>query len=383
MGRWLQDLRFGTRFLLKHPGFTSVVVLTLALGIGASTAIFSVVDSVLLKPLPYEQPDRLVLIRHDVGRTDFVGAPLPPADVIDLREQVNVFEAIAATDRTFEVNLTGDGPPEVVREASVTANFFDVLGMKPLLGRTFIPSDGEIPDGAGDSERALDEDGTYEGAPVANAVISYGLWQRRFGGDEGALGTILMLNDRPERVVGVLPRDFKLHMPANSGMSTDIDVWSPTRFDYRALARNSPNANRRVIARLLPGVTLAEAQRQVDAVAAWQRETYDYHRLADIHITVTPMRAAIVGHVRPILIGLFVAVGIVLLIACANVANLLMVQAMAREREIAIRAAVGGGRQRILRQLMTESLLLATVGGLAGLLVARWGIDLLLAVRPA
>lgn len=374
MGRWFQDVRFGSRFLLKHPAFTAVVVLTLALGIGAGTAIFSVVNRVLLRPLPYDAPERLVLVRHDIGRTDFVGAPVPPADVIDLREQVGVFESIAATDRTFEMNLTGDGPPEVVRVAGVTANFFDVLGADAALGRTFVPADGEAP------RPAEHED---DHVTAANVVISHGLWQRRFGGEASALGSVLMLNDRPARIVGVLPRAFKLHMPANSGMSTDIDVWSPTGFDYRAVPRTSPNANRRIIARLLPGVSLAEAQRQVDAVAAWQRETYEYHRLADIEITVTPMRAAIVGHVRPILIGLFVAVGIVLLIACANVANLLLVQAMAREREIAIRAAVGGGRRRILRQLMTESLLLAAIGGLAGLLVARWGIDLLLAVRPA
>ncbi|MFW6085335.1 MAG: ABC transporter permease, partial [Gemmatimonadota bacterium] len=375
---WLQDVKFGARFLVKHPAFTAVVVLTLGLGIGAGTAVFSVVDRVLLQPLPYEAPDRLVLIRHDIGRTDFVGAPVPPADVIDLREQVNVFEAIAATDRTVEANLTGDGAPEVVRVASVTANFFDVLGVDAAIGRTFVPADGEAddaPSGPDADPAALDD-----ARPV---VIGHGLWQRRFGGERGAVGSTLVLNEEEVRVVGVLPRGFRLHMPANSGMSTDIDVWNPTRFDYRSVPRNSPNANRRIIARMLPGVSLEEAQRQVDAVAAWQRETYDYHRLADIRITVTPMRAAIVGHVRPILLGLFAAVGIVLLIACANVANLLLVQAMGREREIAIRAAVGGARRRILRQLMTESLMLAAIGGLAGLLVARWGIDLLLAVRPA
>jgi putative ABC transport system permease protein len=356
---------------LKHPAFTAVVVITLALGIGAGTAMFSVVDQVLLEPLPYDQPDRLVLIRHDIGHTAFVDAPLPPADVVDLREQVNVFESIAATDRTLEVNLTGDGPPEVVRLAGVSPNFFDVLGTRAALGRTFVADDGE-PSSSAQSDHA----------GATSVVISHGLWQRRFGGDESAVGSLLFLNDRPARIVGVLPRGFRLHMPANAGMSTDIDVWNPTRFDYRRVPRNSPNANRRIIARLLPGVSLADARRQVDAVAAWQRETYDYHRLADIRITVTPMRAAIVGHVRPILLGLFAAVGIVLLIACANVANLLLVQGIAREREIAIRAAVGGGRRRILRQLMTESLLLAAVGGLGGLLVARWGIDLLLAVRP-
>lgn len=373
MGGWLQDIKFGARFLSKHFAFTAVVVVTLSLGIGASTAMFSVVDQVLLTPLPYDDPDRLVLIRHDIGHTGFVDAPVPPADIVDLREQVNVFESIAATDRTFEVNLTGGGPPEVVRVAGVTPNFFDVLGTRPALGRTFEPVLREAPAPSEAGEDAASDD----------VVISHGLWQRRFGGDESVVGSVLLLNDRPARVAGVLPRDFRLHMPANAGMSTDIDVWQPTRFDYRTVPRNSANANRRIIARLLPGVSLADARRQVDAVAAWQRETYEYHRLADIRITLTPMRAAIVGHVRPILLGLFAAVGIVLLIACANVASLLLVQAITREREIAIRAAVGGGRRRIVRQLMTESLLLAAIGGLGGLLVARWGIDLLLAVRPA
>jgi putative ABC transport system permease protein len=374
LGRLLRDIRFGSRFLLKHPAFTALVVVTLGLGIGASTAIFSVVNRVLLEPLPYAEPERLVLIRHDIRNTDFSGAPVPPADVMDFREQVNVFEAIAATDRTFDRNLTGDGPAEVVRVAGVTANFFDVLGVRAERGRTFVESDGQ----RGASGLSAD------GSPIGgNVVISHGLWKRRFAEDEGVIGRILMLNDVPLQIVGVMPADFRLHMPVNAGMPTDIDVWNPTRFDYRLVPRNSQNANRRIIARLAPGVTLPEAQRQADAVAAWQRETYDYHRNADIHISVAPMHAAIVRHVRPILIGLFAAVGIVLIIACANVANLLLVQATSREREIAIRAAVGGGRRRILGQLMTESLLLATVGGLMGLLIARWGIDLLLAARPA
>lgn len=373
MGRLLRDIKFGSRFLLKHPSFTALVVVTLGLGIGASTAIFSVVNRVLLEPLPYAEPERLVLIRHDIRNREFPGAPVPPADVIDFREQVNVFEGIAATDRTFEFNLTGDGPAEVVRVAGVSANFFDILGVRAERGRTFVEADGR----GGSSVPSSD------GSAAANIVISHGLWKRRFGADEGVVGRILLLNDVPMKVIGIMPADFRLHMPVNAGMPTDIDVWNPTRFDYRAVPRNSRNATRRIIARLAPGVSLAEAQRQADAVAAWQRETYDYHRNADIHISITPMHAAIVGHVRPILIGLFAAVGIVLLIACANVANLLLVQATSREREIAIRAAVGGGRTRIMGQLMTESLLLATAGGLMGLLIARWGIDLLLAARPA
>ena len=375
MGRLFQDVRFGSRFLLKRPAFTILVIVTLGLGIGASTAIFSVVNRVLIQPLPYGHAEQLVLIRHDIALTGFVGGPVPPADVIDFRQQVNVFEGIAATDRTFESNLTGDGPPEVVRVAGVTSNFFDVLGVEPHLGRTFSPAEGEIPASSGESP--------YNAPDTASVVISHGLWQRRFGEDPDVAGRIIEINDTPLRVIGVLPRGFKLHMPANAGMPTDIDVWNATRFDYRATPRNTQFANRRVIARLLPGVSLAEAQRQMDAVAAWQRETFDYHRGADIQITVTPMHAAIVGHVRPILLGLLAAVGIVLLIASANVSSLLLVQATDREREIAIRAAVGGGRRRIARQLLTESVLLATIGGLMGLLVARWGIDLLLAGRPA
>ena len=375
MGRLFQDVKFGTRFLLRHPAFTILVIVTLGLGIGASTAIFSVVNRVLLQPLPYPDAEELVLIRHDVEPSGFVGGPLPPADVIDFRDQVNVFSGIAATDRTFEVNLTGDGPPEVVRVAGVTSNFFDVLGIGAAYGRTFSPTEGELPF----IDRAV-----TTGPPAGpTAVISHGLWQRRFGGEPEVVGRLIQLNDADVEVIGVLPLEFRLHMPANSGMSTDIDVWQANQFDYRAQPRNSQNANRRVIARLLPGVSLAEAQRQADAVAAWQGEAYDYHREAGIRTTVTPMHEAIVGHVRPILFSLMVAVGIVLLIASANVANLLLVQATEREKEIAIRAAVGGGRRRIARQLLTESLLVAAIGGLVGLLVARWGIDLLLAARPA
>jgi len=375
MGRLLQDIKFGSRFLLKRPGFTVLVVATLGLGIGASTAIFSVVNRVLIQPLPYGHPEELVLLRHDIAQTGFVGGPVPSADVIDFRDQVNVFDGIAATNRTVEANLTGEGSPEVVRVAGVTSNFFDVLGVEAAVGRTFSPEEGELPYVRGDV------DGERPSEP--KVVISHGLWQRRFGEELDVIGRVIEINDGPVTVIGVLPRDFRLHMPVNAGIPTDIDVWNATQFDYRAGPRNSQFANRRVIARLMPGVSLSEAQLQVDSVAAWQRETFDYHRDADIQITVTPMHAAIVRHVRPILLGLLAAVGIVLLIASANVASLLLVQATDREREIAIRAAVGGGRRRIARQLLTESLLIALVGGLVGLLVARWGIDLLLAGRPA
>ena len=455
MTRLVQDVPFGMRFLLKHPGFFAVAVLTLAIGIGANTAVFSVIHTVLMRPLPYAEPDRLVLLRHHIGSLGWSDAPLPPADVIDFRERMPALSMVAATDRTFEFNLTGGGPPEVVRVASVSSNFFDVLGVKAELGRTFLPADGfegrsrkndhkekmlapadsddeharvvveskrKQADGklvdkkkyavelerrklaSSKSEPAKGPDsepdaaattGTASGSHVApdgaiaddgmmpSVVLSHGLWKRRFGSDRNVVGQKVVLNGAPSRVIGVMPAEFRLLMPENAGIPTAIDMWTADLIPYSVIGRNSPNANRRVLGRLAPGATLAEARAQAATVSQWQRANFEYHQAGDISVDVKPMHADIVAHVRPVLLALFGAVLLVLLIACANTANLLLVQAAAREREISIRAAVGGGRRRIVRQFLTESALLAVIGGLAGLLLARWAIDLLLALRPA
>jgi len=437
------------RFLLKHPGFFAVAILTLAIGIGANTAVFSVINSVLLRPLPYEQPDRLVLLRHNIGSLGWQDAPLPPADVIDFRERMPALSAVAATDRTFEFNLTGGGPPEVVRVATVSSNFFDLLGVRAELGRTLGPADGfegrtgksgyskskpmqektgdehgsvdsepkkHLSDGKladkkkyaaelqrrksvaskPDSESESDKnsgvasedyvapDGAiFDDGMMPSVVLSYGLWKRRFGSDPDVIGQKIVLNGAPSRVIGVMPEKFQLLMPANAGIPTAIDMWTADLVPYSVIPRSSPTANRRVLARLAPGATLAEAREQAAAVSQWQQENFEYHQSGDITVDVKPMHADIVAHVRPVLLALFGAVLLVLLIACANTANLLLVQAAAREREISIRAAVGGGRRRIVRQFLTEAALLAVIGGLAGLLLARWAIDLLLAMRPA
>ena len=455
MTRLVQDVRFGMRFLLKHPGFFAVAVLTLAIGIGANTAVFSVIHTVLMRPLPYAEPDRLVLLRHHIGSLGWSDAPLPPADVIDFRERMPALSMVAATDRTFEFNLTGGGPPEVVRVASVSSNFFDVLGVEAALGRTFLPTDGfegrsgnnaqrekvlpgdesdkehspvaaelkrhladgklvdkkkyaveverrkqagSTPDLAAKSDqqpRTEDSAGEVSESHVApdgviaddgmmpSVVLSHGVWKRRFGSDPEVIGQKVVLNGAPSRVIGVMPEDFRLLMPANAGIPTAIDMWTADLIPYSVIGRSSPNANRRVLARLAPGATLAEAREQAAIVSQWQQENFDYHQTGDISVEVKPMHADIVAHVRPVLLALFGAVLLVLLIACANTANLLLVQAAAREREISIRAAVGGGRRRIIRQFLTEAALLAAIGGIAGLLLARWAIDLLLALRPA
>jgi predicted permease len=361
--RWLeefwQDLRYGARMLLKNPGFTLIAVITLALGIGANTAIFSVVNTILLRPLPYKESDRLVWL-YGV-QPQLKRANHSPADFLDYQAQNRSFEQMAAF-RILSFTLTGDDRPERVDGRIVSANYFSLLGIEPALGRNFTPKDGEA--GAG---RVV--------------LLSYNFWQRRFNGDPDAIGRALTLNGESATVIGVMPPDFKEY---------DSNLWlNPRQIvpDFATGSREDlltvrTNNYLRVIGRLKPGATLSQAQADLDAITARLQQQYP-NTNAHRNVQIVPLLERVVGDLQPTLLILFGAVGLVLLIACANVANLMLVRATARQKEIAIRAALGAGRRRILRQLLTESILLASLSGICGSLLAVWGIDLIVSLSPA
>src|SRR5262245_31147184 len=342
-----QDLRFGARMLLKKPGFTLIAAVTLALGIGANTAIFSVVNAVLLSPLPYTEPERLMWIWGNFrGGTNT--ASVSHLDFLDYREQNRSFEHLGAfsSENAF-VNLTG-GEPERLRASVVTANYFDIFGVKPALGRSFIAEEEQL------------------GRHLV-VVLSYGLWQRRFGGDPSIIGKTIMLNDRSLNVLGVMPAGFQPPQAA--------ELWAP--MPLRALANNRRSNSIRPIGRLKPGVTIGQAQADMDAVARRLEEKYPDTN-AGWNWRLIPLQERMVGNIGQSLWVLFGVVGFVLLIACANVTNLSLARAASRSREIAIRTAVGASRRRVARQLLTESLLLSLFGGALGVLVGMWGLEFLL-----
>jgi len=352
MGNLLQDLRYGARTLLKNPGFTLIAVITLALGIGANTAIFSVVNAVLLRSLPFHDPDRLVMVWEDASFAGFPRNTPAPANYADWKSQNHVFEDMGAlVDNSF--NLTGDGEPEKIDAYEVTANFFSMLGVKPALGRAFLP--GEDTPG------------------MRGAILSYGLWERRYGARPDVVGKDILLNGEKYAVVGVMPAGFQFLNP-------EIGLWVTTAFTPEILA-NRGSHYLTVVARMKPGVTLQEANADVKTIM--RRIARDHPNQAGrLDAFALPLRDQLAGDSRRPLMVLLVAVGFVLLIACVNIASLSLSRAASRSREIAIRAALGAGRFRIARQLLTESVLLSLAGAAVGLLFAMWSFSFLQRLIP-
>jgi len=362
----IQDIRYAFRSLRKAPGFTFVAVLTLGLGIGANTTMFSVVNGVLLKPLPYEQPDRLVNIWVDLGVGNQSLPAVHPGDFRDYQQRSTLFEDFAAasggTFRTGAGILTGDGKPEQVDVSVVTANFFPLLGVKPALGKYFD-----------------EEDELIGGAEVA--VISHRLWSRRFGSDPSIVGSTVTMDGVGTTIVGVLPPEFRMHLPSEAFLFRDSEMYKPLRMNWDNLPpRNFTSFT--VFGRLKTGVTIEQAQDEMSRIQRELRAEYPVHEASDMRIRVIPLQDDIVKHSRRGLMILLGAVGFVLLIACANVGHLILARGMSREREFALRASVGATPGRVVRQLLTESVALATLGGVLGVGLTMWGIALLRLLGP-
>jgi len=349
-----QDLRYGFRTLLRNPGFCAVAILALAMGIGPNTAIFTMVNAVLLKPLPVPEPNRVVMIWGTLLKSGFDQMPVSAADYLEWKKQAHSFDQMSAAFAIpeFGLNVSGAGDPERVSAALASKEFLPALGIKPIVGRNFLPEEDR------------------PGGPPA-VLISHALWQRRFHSDPAAIGRSLTVDGIPRTVVGVVPHEL--------GEMVAADLWLPT-----AINPNNPERQNHqfgIVARLKPGVTVAESRAEMAVIARRLESAYPATNTG-WGVTLFPMAEMFTGRIRPVLLILLGAVGLLLLIACANLANLLLARAATREKEIAIRGALGAGRLRLIRQLLTESLVLALAGGALGLILAAWGVRLLRSVVP-
>src|SRR5467141_954511 len=375
-----RDLAFAGRTLRKSPVFALTAALTIALGVGASTAIFSVTNAVLLRPLPYQNPDQLVIIPTDMRNRGVKDFPFSNANFIDLREATkDEFQGLAGVF-TFPFTLTGeDGMPERVHMGFVTTNYFQLVGARIAFGRDFSDEDGQPqpPPPAPGAQLATPP----QRLPIM-AIISYEYFQRRFGSNPAVLGQSLN-KGKPfsPRIVGVLAPHFQIYFPPSADLEAAPDIWIANRLGYDAAQRNSVSMH--VVGRLKPGITIGRAQSDADQVAAEARKNFSILNTAGYAIRVEPMRQHLVSEVRPAILALMGAVIFLLLIACANVANLLLVRASLRERELAVRAAIGATWWALARQLLAEAFLLAAIGAIGGLALAWLGIHELLRIAPA
>jgi putative ABC transport system permease protein len=354
-----QDLRFAFRILAKKPGFAAIAIATLAVGIGANTAIFSVVHSVLLQALPYPDSERLTVVWSIFGNEG--RAPASGPELVYLRERSRLFEEFGGIWAQSGA-LTGEGEPEHVRLGLVTSNFLSMLASKPQLGRFFLP----------------EEQGTYSAKAV---ILSDALWRHRFGANPRLIGQSVRLNGHPITVMGVMPPNFKIIFPEGSSVPPEMDAFVPFASNLAQDSRDQCYI--RVIGRLRKGVAIPQAQAELESIATQLRSEFTEFSEQALGLQVVPLHGDVVRNVRPALLALFGGVSLVLLIACANVANLLLSRANERQKEITLRAAVGAARGRIVRQLLTESVLLSCLGGAAALLLGSWAMKLLLSLRPA